>query len=115
YKTCSATGCQLSVEPNGAAFACKGSSGYFGNVLDMPALLSSENWKKYSLRAFRNAPACENCEIENFCSGFCLGPLEKKYHDINVVEKDTCELYKKLVKGLIYDVRKYEVDTLCML
>lgn len=115
FKTCSATGCQLSVEPNGAVFACKGSSGYFSNVLDMASLLSSENWKKYSLRAFRNAPVCENCDIENFCSGFCLGPLEKKYNDINVVEKDTCKVYKKLVKGLIHDIRKYEVDTLCML
>jgi uncharacterized protein len=115
FKTCSATGCQLSVEPNGTVFACKGSSGYFGNVLNMDSLLSSENWEKYSLRAFRNAPVCENCDIDNFCSGFCLGPLEKKYHDINVIEEDTCEVYKKLVKGLIHDVRKYEVDTLCML
>jgi uncharacterized protein len=115
FKTCSATGCQLSVEPNGAVFACKGSSGYFGHVLDLDTLLASENWEKYSLRAFRNPPACENCDIENFCSGFCLGPLEKKYHDINMVEKDTCAVYQKLVKGLIHDVRKYEIDTFCLL
>ena len=115
FKTCSATGCQFSIEPNGEVFACKGSSGYFGHVLDIPALLASENWKKYSLRAFRNAPECENCDIENFCSGFCLGPLEKKYNDIYVAEKETCAVYKKLIKGLIHDIRKYEIDTLCML
>jgi uncharacterized protein len=115
FKTCSATGCQFSIEPNGAVFACKGSSGYFGHIDDMTALLSSLNWKKYSLRAFRNAPECENCDIENFCSGFCLGPLEKKYNDINVIEKDTCVVYKKLVRGLIHEIRKYEVDTLCLL
>ena len=115
FKTCSALGCQFSIEPNGAVFACKGSSGYFGHVLDMPTLFASENWRKYSMRAFRNSPVCENCDIENFCSGFCLGPLEKKYHDICVMEKETCAVYKKLIQGLIHDIRKYEIDTLCML
>jgi len=63
------------------------------------------------MRAFRNAPDCEGCEIENFCSGFCLGPLEKKYNNIYVIEESTCKVYKELTKRLIMDVEKNEIDT----
>lgn len=104
FKTCSATGCQLSIEPSGDVFACKGSSGYFGNILEPEDLLSSKNYLKYAMRTFQNAPECNGCEIELFCSGFCLGPLEKKYHDIYVIEKKTCKIYKELTKRLIKDV-----------
>ncbi len=111
FKTCSATGCQLSVEPSGDVFACKGSSGYFGTILKPEKLLSSENYKTYALRTFRNAPECVGCEIENFCSGFCLGPLEKKYGTINVIEKNTCTLYKELTKRLIRNLNRNEIET----
>jgi uncharacterized protein len=111
FKTCSATGCQLSVEPSGDVYACKGSSGYFGNILEPEELLSSKNYWKYAMRTFHNAPECDGCEIELFCSGFCLGPLEKKYHDIYVVEKNTCEIYKELTKRLIKDVEIDEIET----
>lgn len=110
FKTCSGTGCQLSVEPSGDVFACKGSSAYFGNILKTEELLSSKNYRKYALRTFHNALECEGCEIENFCSGFCLGPLEKRYGDIYVVEKRTCDVYKKLTKNLIRDVEIDEVE-----
>jgi uncharacterized protein len=110
FKTCSATGCQLSIEPSGKVFACKGSSGYFGNVQNMTELLASPNYEKYAMRAFRNAPECEDCEIENFCSGFCLGPLEKKYNDIYVIEENTCKVYKELTKRLIMDADKSEIE-----
>ncbi len=111
YKTCSATGCQLSIEPSGDVFACKGSSGYFGHVSRLSELLSSETYRNYAMRAFRNAPECEGCEIENFCSGFCLGPLEKKYGDVYVIEEKTCEVYKEITRRLIGDLEKCEVDT----
>jgi uncharacterized protein len=111
FKTCSATGCQLSIEPSGNVFACKGSSGYFGKVQNLSELLASPNYEKYAMRVFRNAPDCEGCEIENFCSGFCLGPLEKKYNDICAIEKSTCKVYKELTKCLIMDVVKNEIDT----
>jgi uncharacterized protein len=114
YKTCSATGCQLSIEPSGDVFACKGSSGYFGHISRLPELLSSEPYRKYAMRAFRNADACEGCEIENFCSGFCFGPLEKKYNDIYVVEEKTCEVYKEITKRLIMDLDRSEVDIFVM-
>ncbi len=111
FKTCSATGCQLSVEPLGDVFACKASSGYFGNILEPEELLSSKSYRKYAMRTFRNAPECDGCEIENFCSGFCLGPLEKKYRDIYVIEKNTCDVYKELTKRLIKDVEINEIKT----
>lgn len=114
YKTCSATGCQLSIEPSGDVFACKGSSGYFGHILNISELLSSELYRNYAMRAFRNAPACEGCEIENFCSGFCFGPLEKKYKDIYVIEEKTCDVYKEITKRLIRDLDKGDVDTFVM-
>lgn len=114
YKTCSATGCQLSIEPSGDIFACKGSSGYFGHISNISELLSSKAYRDYAMRAFRNAPECQGCEIENFCSGFCFGPLEKKYNDIYVVEEKTCEVYKKIIKRLILDIDKSDVDTFVM-
>ncbi len=109
YKTCSATGCQLSIEPSGEVFACKGSSGYFGNIRRSDELLASEKYRKYALRTFRNAPECTGCEIEGFCSGFCLGPLEKKYGDIAAVEKNACAVYKELTRRLIGDMDPEEV------
>ncbi len=114
YKTCSATGCQLSIEPSGDVFACKGSSGYFGHISHLPEFLSSEPYRSYAMRAYRNAPACEGCEIENFCSGFCLGPLEKKYNNIYVIEEKTCEVYKEITRRLIRDLDRSEVDTFVM-
>jgi uncharacterized protein len=111
FKTCSGTGCQLSVEPSGDVFACKGSSGYFGNILKLEELLASENYRKYAMRTFRNADECDGCEIENFCSGFCLGPLEKKYGDIYVVDKNTCSVYKELTRRLIMDMELDEAET----
>ena len=111
FKTCSGTGAQLSIEPSGDVFACKGSSGYFGNILDIEKLLSSKNYRKYALRSFLNPPDCRACEIENFCSGFCLGPLEKKYGDIYVVEKNTCNTYKEITKRLIKDIKINDIET----
>ena len=101
----------LRVEPSGDVYACKGSSGYFGNILEPEELLSSKNYWKYALRTFQNAAECDGCEIELFCSGFCLGPLEKKYHDIYVIEKNTCGIYKEITKRLIGDVEIDEIET----
>ena len=110
FKTCSATGCQLSIEPCGDVFACKASSGHFGHISNTAALLSSNTYKKYTLRAFRNATECAGCEIESFCSGFCLGPLEKWYRTIHTVEKKTCKIYKELTRRLILDIGKESIE-----
>jgi uncharacterized protein len=111
FKTCSGTGAQLSIEPSGDVFACKGSSGFFGNILRPEEVLSSANYRKYTMRTLCNAPECDGCEIENFCSGFCLGPLEKKYGNIYVTEENTCEVYKELTRRLVREVGQDEVET----
>ncbi|MCL6589193.1 MAG: radical SAM protein [Firmicutes bacterium] len=111
FKTCSATGCQLSIEPSGAVFACKGSSGYFGSIFKPEELFSSEKYRQYAMRAYRNAPECAGCEIENFCSGFCLGSLEKKYQRIDVIEPRTCEVYKGITRKIILDLKTNEVPS----
>ncbi|UZJ37035.1 radical SAM/SPASM domain-containing protein [Prosthecochloris sp. SCSIO W1103] len=114
FKTCSATGCQLSIEPSGDVFACKGSSGYFGNILRIDELLASENYRKYASRAFSNSPECAGCAIEGFCSGFCLGPLEKKYGSISVMEKNACAVYMELTRRLIADMDSEDVAVFTM-
>jgi uncharacterized protein len=110
FKTCSATGCQLSIEPSGEVFACKGSSAYWGNILSLEELLLSETYRQYAMRAFRTPLECRGCEIENFCSGFCLGPLEKKYGSIYVIERSTCDIYKELTKRLIRDAEEEKLE-----
>ena len=110
FKTCSATGCQLSIEPSGDVFACKASSGYFGRIGEVYNLLLSDTYKEYTMRAFRNAPECDGCEIENFCSGFCLGPLEKIYGTIQAIEKRTCDVYRELTRKLILNVEKNGIE-----
>ena len=110
FKTCSATGCQLSIEPSGDVFACKASSGYFGHISEIDALLSSDAYKEYAMRAFRNATECSGCEIEGFCSGLCLGSLEKWHRTIHTVEKKTCKIYRELTRILILDIRKEGIE-----
>lgn len=111
FKMCSATGCQLSIEPNGEVFACKGSSGHFGHVLDLPALLGSENYRSYARRGRLNPAACAGCEIEAFCSGFCLGPLEKRHGTLDAVVSEACEVYRGITQRLVAGLQPHEVPT----
>ncbi|SHK51129.1 radical SAM cyclopropyl synthase TigE [Paramaledivibacter caminithermalis] len=113
YKTCSATGGQLSIEPMGVVFACKGSSGYFGNMNDLEGLLSCENYIKYASRSFINSNNCINCELIGHCSGLCLGAIEKKYGNIMYMDKGACDLYKLLIRRLIErekNIFRYDID-----
>lgn len=112
FKTCSGTGSQFSIEPNGEVFACKGSSGYFGNLKDIPSLLHSENYRNYAERSLINSKECKECRIEGFCAGFCLGPLEKAYKDINYIVPEYCKLMNTLVDKLMsceVEIDKYEL------
>lgn len=102
FKTCSGTGCQLSIEPSGAVFACKGSSAYFGHVRDLDGLLRSPRYRHYARRAFASPARCVGCEIEGFCSGLCLGPLEKRHGDIFAVHEAACEVYRLITRRLIH-------------
>lgn len=110
YKTCPATGCKLSVEPDGHVFICKCCSGLLGHITNLEGVLGSPKYKAYAMRAYRNAPECDGCEIEGFCSGVCMGSLEKKYHRLNVIEKNSCDLFKNITNKLIQNVSSKEVD-----
>jgi len=110
YKTCPATGCKLSVEPERHLFICKCCSGYIGHISDLDHVLTSPEYKKYAMRAYRNAPECEECEIEGFCSGVCMGSLEKKYNKLEVIEKNSCDVFKGITKKFIENVNKNEVE-----
>jgi uncharacterized protein len=112
FKTCSGTGSQFSIEPNGEVFACKGSSGYFGNLKNIPSLLNSENYISYAKRSVINSEKCKECRREGFCAGFCLGPLEKTYNDINFIVPEYCKLMNTLVDELINNevkIDRYEL------
>jgi uncharacterized protein len=111
YKTCPATGCKLSVEPEGHVFICKCCSGYIGHIDNLEDVICSPKYEEYSMRAYRNAPECNGCEIEGFCSGVCMGSLEKKYHRMDVIEKSSCNIFKGITKKLIQNVSSKEVDT----
>ena len=110
YKTCPATGCKLSIEPEGHVFICKCCSDYIGKIDNFKDILNSSVYKNYTMRAYRNAPECQGCEIEGFCSGVCMGSLEKKYHKIDVIEKSSCEIFKGITKKLIENATEKEVD-----
>ncbi|MCL6589192.1 MAG: radical SAM protein [Firmicutes bacterium] len=114
YKTCPATGCKLSVEPEGHIFICKCCSGYLGHINSLEGALHSPKYREYSMQAYRNAPECEGCEIEGFCSGVCMGSLEKKYHDIQRIEKSSCQVFRELTRRLIENLDAKEAYQLYM-
>jgi uncharacterized protein len=102
YQNCSAMGVQLSVEPSGDVFACKASGAYFGNILSWRAMLQSETYHRYAMRACTPPAACRGCEIEHFCSGLCLGAIEKELGgDLSSIEPSACDLYRDLTRRFI--------------
>jgi len=112
YKTCPATGCKLSIEPEGHVFICKCCSTYIGHITDLDMVLHSPQYEAYALKAYYNAPECKGCEVEGFCSGVCMGALEKKYNKIDTIESGTCTIYKKITRKLIENIRTHEILTL---
>lgn len=114
YKTCPATGVKLSVEPEGHVFICKCCSGYLGHISDLDSILSSDKYGEYVMRAYQNAPECGGCEIEAFCSGVCMGSLEKKYNSLNVIEKSSCDVFKELTRKLLKNLDENQAHILYM-
>jgi len=109
YKTCSATGCQLSIEPAGHIFACKGSSAYFGHVDDLNSLFKSANYKRYASRSMINSDMCLSCDIHSFCSGICLGTIEKKFGNIKRIETAACDFYRLIVEKLVHSLTRDDI------
>lgn len=111
YKTCPAEGCKLSIEPAGHAFICKCCSAHIGHISNLDIVLSSEHYRKYCFKAYENASECYGCKLQGFCSGVCMGALEKKYSDIYVVEQSSCDLFRDLMDKLIENIATDDVDS----
>lgn len=114
YKTCPATGCKISVEPAGHIYICKCCSQYLGEVDSFEDVLKTDGFKAYSMRAYLNSEACRDCEIEGFCSGVCMGGLEKKYEKLYGIEESSCEIFKSITKKLLENVDKDNVDLMLL-
>ena len=112
HKTCPATGCKVSVEPDGSMFTCTCTSGRIGHVSDLEAVLASKAYADYALRAYRHAPECANCEIEGFCSGVCMGSLENEYQRSDMVDAGACEVFRSVTRELVARAASGEVHEL---
>jgi uncharacterized protein len=111
FKNCSAKGAQFSIEPNGSVFACKAGSTLLGNIAEGERILDAEPYLSHA-RLRRNNPAfCHGCEIEGFCGGLCLGPLEKKYAAVDAVEPSACDFYRGITRKHIEALQPYEIAT----
>ncbi|MCW3480878.1 radical SAM protein [Neisseriaceae bacterium JH1-16] len=111
FKNCSAKGAQFSIEPNGSVFACKAGSTLLGHIAEGEQILDAEPYQNHA-RLRRNNPAfCNGCEIEGFCGGLCLGPLEKKYATVDVVEPAACDFYRGITRKHIESLQPYEIAT----
>ncbi len=111
FKNCSAKGAQLSIEPNGSVFSCKAGSTLLGSIDDGTALLDAEPYLSHASLRTENPAFCRGCEIEGFCAGLCLGPLEKKYSTIDAVETTACDFYRGITRRHIESLQAYEVAT----
>lgn len=111
FKNCSAKGSQLSIEPNGAVFSCKASSGYFGSIHEGEKLLDSAAYREHASLRYENPAICRGCEIEGFCAGLCLGPIEKKFGGIESVETTACDVYRGITRKFIQALEPREVPT----
>lgn len=111
FKNCSAKGAQLSIEPNGSVFSCKAGSGLYGSINAGPGLLESETYRAHASLRHQNPPFCAGCEIEGFCAGLCLGPLEKKFGVVNAVEPAACGAYRGITRKIVQSLKPYQVAT----
>ncbi|WP_277189425.1 radical SAM/SPASM domain-containing protein [Caballeronia sp. BR00000012568055] len=111
FKNCSAKGAQLSIEPNGSVFACKAGSTLLGSISQGTALLDAQPYQAHASLRHENPAPCRGCEIEGFCAGLCLGPLEKKYAAIDAVETSACDFYRGITRKHIESLRPFEVAT----
>jgi uncharacterized protein len=111
FKNCSAKGAQFSIEPNGSVFSCKAGSTLLGNISDEERILDSEEYLSHARLRRNNPEFCKGCEIEGFCGGLCLGPLEKKYDAVDVVEPAACEFYRGITRKHIESLKPHEIAT----
>ncbi len=111
FKNCSAKGAQFSIEPNGSVFACKAGSTMLGSIDQGAGLLDAPAYVEHAKLRYDNPAFCHGCEIEGFCAGLCLGPLEKKYAAIDVVEPSACDFYRGITRKHIEALSPFEIAT----
>ncbi|MDC0661372.1 radical SAM/SPASM domain-containing protein [Marinobacter sp. SS21] len=111
FKNCSAKGAQFSIEPNGSVFSCKAGSTLLGDIRDEAKILNEKPYLDHAKLRRENPAFCNGCEIEGFCGGLCLGPLEKKYGSIKSVEESACDFYRGITKKHIEAIQPYEIAT----
>ncbi|MBB4642718.1 radical SAM/SPASM domain-containing protein [Rhizorhapis suberifaciens] len=111
FKNCSAKGAQLSIEPNGSVFSCKAGSTLLGKIDAGADLLRAEPYLAHDKLRTENPPFCNGCEIEGFCAGLCLGPLEKKFGEIDMIEPAACDFYRDITRKHIAALQPFEVAT----
>ncbi|MCY0965906.1 radical SAM/SPASM domain-containing protein [Parathalassolituus penaei] len=111
FKNCSAKGAQFSIEPNGSVFACKAGSTLLGDIRDETKILNEQPYLDHAMLRQENPEYCRGCEIEGFCGGLCLGPLEKKYGSINTVDESACDFYRGITRKHIEAIQPYEIAT----
>ena len=104
YKTCPATGCKVSVEPDGSIFTCKCTSSDLGSISDFDQILTSDTYAEYAMQAYRHAPDCDGCEIEGFCSGVCMGSFENQFQRRDMIETGACDMFRRITRDLILDL-----------
>ena len=114
YKACPATGCKVSIEPSGDIFACKCCTYKIGYLDDWEALLKSERYAQYLNKVYRNGEDCSTCELLSFCSGVCVGALEKK-GSMYGINKSLCYIYKKVTQELIMRSKDCDFDSIFIL
>lgn len=102
FKTCPAIGRMISVEPNGSVFACKTTNKVMGEVSHFDQIFASDEYADYAMRAYRNGPECEGCELEGTCSGGSAGALEEQNAgNIRIMNRGYCEYMRALIDGLL--------------
>ncbi len=102
--SCTATGFQISIEPNGDIYPCKAMSLYLGNINNIEKVFKSQAYFDVQMRTYGNVDECKNCEIEGFCQGVCLGNIEEKYNNIYRVDPAFCNIYKKITRKIVKNI-----------
>jgi uncharacterized protein len=114
YKTCAAEGCKLSFEPNGDVTGCKTTEKPIGNAERIRDVFQSNWYRVAAMKAYETTPMCRGCMVEGFCSGLCMGTLQKNYNDINALVPPACEVYRKLTERLVQGMPVEKVSQLTL-
>jgi uncharacterized protein len=103
YKACPATGSKISIEPTGDVFSCKCCTKKLNSELNIADALKSSVYRQYTIKVYDNDNTghCEHCEISGFCSGVCVGSLEKKQGSFYGYNEALCYIYKSITQRLI--------------